>query len=130
MTVSMSPPTSTPTGGAAAAALALTPESRFVGTWRLVSTEAMAADGTKGPIALLGGRGRAYLIYTPDRHVCAILMNPQRALWSSSMPSANEAKLALEGFYAYCGTFEVNAEDGYVTHHLEIASTPSLRFSA
>ena len=41
------------------------------------------------------------------------------------MPSANEAKLALEGFYAYCGTFEVNAEDGYVTHHLEIASTPN-----
>lgn len=100
--------------------------SRFVGTWRLVSTETMSKDGTKGPIAFLGSQGQAYLIYTPDRHVCAVLMNPQRPMWSSrSTPTEKDAKDAVDGFYAYCGTFEVNAEGRFVTHHLELALSPN-----
>ena len=73
-----------------------TPDSRFVGTWRLVSTQATFKDGTKGPIPYLGPQGKAYLIYTPDHHMCAVLMNPQRPLWSSAAtPTEKEAKAAM-----------------------------------
>lgn len=102
------------------------PDSRFAGTWRLVSTEATFKDGTKGPIPYLGPEGKAYLIYTPDRHMCAVLMNPRRPMWSSSStPTEKEAKIAVDGFYSYCGTFEVNSKEDVVTHHVEIALTPN-----
>lgn len=102
------------------------PDSLFVGTWRLVSTEITSKDGTKGPMALLGSQGQAYLIYTPDHHMCAVLMNPQRSMWSSRVtPTEKDAKNAVDGFYAYCGTFKVNTEEGSVTHHLELALSPN-----
>jgi hypothetical protein len=103
-----------------------TPDSRFVGTWRLVSTQATFKDGTKGPIPYLGPRGKAYLIYTPDQHMCAVLMNPQRPLWSSAAtPTEKEAKAAVDGFYAYCGTFEIQEKENIVVHRLEVALTPN-----
>lgn len=109
-------------------AVAQTPvaDGRLVGTWRLVSTEATFKDGTKGPIPWLGPHGKAYLVYTPDRHMCVVLMNPERPMWSSSSTATErEAKSAVDGFYAYCGAFEVNDKEALVTHHAEIALTPN-----
>lgn len=101
-------------------------DSRLAGTWRLVSTEATLPDGTKGPIPWLGPQGKAYLIYTADRHMCVALMNPQRPMWSSSdTPSEKEAKSAVDGFYAYCSAVEVNDKEAIVTHHVEIALAPN-----
>jgi len=101
-------------------------ESRFLGTWRLVTTEATYRNGTKGPHPTLGPHGKAYLIYTPDHHMCAVLMNPGRPNWNSSSAATEpEAKSAVDGFYAYCGTFEVHEEEHYVVHNLEVALTPN-----
>jgi len=36
-----------------------------------------------------------------------------------------EIKEAFEGFYAYCGTYEVNAEKRTVTHHLKASGFPN-----
>jgi len=101
-------------------------DDRLVGTWRLVSTEVTYNNGTKGPIPYLGPNGKAYLVYTPDRHMCVALMNPDRPMWSSpSTVTEREAKSTVDGFSAYCGTFEVNAAEALVTHHAEIALTPN-----
>lgn len=109
-------------------AVAQTPvaDGRLVGTWRLVSTEVTFKDGTKGPIPYLGPHAKAYLVYTPDRHMCVVLMNPERPMWSSSSTATErEAKSAVDGFSAYCGTFEVNDQEALVTHHAEVALTPN-----
>lgn len=101
-------------------------DGRLLGTWRLVSTKATFVDGTKGPIPWLGQHGKAYLIYTPDQHMCVVPMNPERPMWNSaSTATEREAKSALDGFYAYCGTFDVNDKEALVTHHAEIALAPN-----
>jgi len=98
---------------------------RFVGTWRLVSTEQKLADGSIRP-SVFGPRGVGYLIYTDVGRMCAILMNPDRPRWQAdSLASDREVRAAYDRFIAYCGTYEVNAADGSVVHHIELDKSPN-----
>src|SRR5262249_35555615 len=97
-------------------ALAATPgrqdepvSKRLAGTWELVSTEDRMTDGSRRPYPDAGPRGKGYLIYTADGHLCAELMNPDRPSWKDARnPSASEKVSAFDGFSAYCGRYEVD----------------------
>ena len=101
--------------------------AKFAGAWRLVSTEQRLADGAKRPNPAYGPNGVGYLIYSDTNRMCAVLMDPSRPRWSSATaPSEQEVRSALNGFAAYCGTYEVNEEQGFVIHHVEIDKVPNM----
>lgn len=98
---------------------------RFVGMWRLVSHPNRLADGATKQNA----RSVAYIIYTNTNpvHMCYVAMDPNRPKWKSEFaPTESEALSGITGSISYCGTVEVHAKEGFVIHHVEIASVPNV----
>jgi len=99
---------------------------QFVGMWRLVSWPQRLADGTWRSNPTYGPGGVGYLIYTEANRMCAMVMDPSRPLWNSeSSPTEAELRSAMNGLTAYCGTYEVNAAEGFVVHHVEVERIPN-----
>src|SRR5262245_56598456 len=100
------------------------PEPALVGTWRLLSWEARDADGTV--THPFGEQAVGYGVYTADGHVFAQLMRPGRPHFAGGDVlggTAEENALALGGYAAYGGTYEV--QDGTVVHHVEVSLFPN-----
>ena len=99
---------------------------RFIGTWELVSTEEQLADGSKRPYPDLGKDGKGFLMYSADGHMCAELMNPGRPKWKDDRkPTDEEKALAMSGFIAYCGRYEIDEAHHMMFHHPEVAWMPN-----
>ncbi len=99
---------------------------QFIGVWRLVSTEQLMADGTTRPSPDLGPNGVGYLMYIDAKRMCAVLMNPARPKWViPSNPAEQEIRSAMNGLVAYCGTYDVDAGEGSVVHHVELDKVPN-----
>ena len=96
----------------------------LVGTWRFVSATQQLTDGTVRPDPQTGPRGAGYLIYTETGNVCVVIVNSDRPRWTTASPTDAQARAAFDGMVAYCGTFEVNAADGTVVHHIEMDREP------
>jgi hypothetical protein len=73
-----------------------------------------------------GDDPRGYLVYTPDDHVFAQLTTRAQREWPRPevLKLPGPQLLAVTGFVAYCGTFEVH--DGQVLHHREFGVFPSM----
>ena len=99
---------------------------RLIGAWRLVSTIQSFADGTSKPDPQVGPTPNGYMIYTDTRRMCAMFTNPARPAWASpAAPTEMELRSVIDFMGAYCGTYEVNAEGGFVVHHVEIERVPN-----
>ena len=113
---------------AALASIAAPPDpvaTRFVGTWRLVSTTQRLADGSQRANPKFGPNGQGYLMYT-GTHMCAVLVRPDRPQWGSEQtPSEQEVRSAIDGLVAYCGAYEVDSKQGLVIHHVEVDRVPN-----
>ena len=105
-------------------ATASTAKQQIVGTWRLVSIEDTAADGTSGPDSRFGPHAKGYLMYEADGHMCAEIMRPDRAFSDAAHPTEKEKADAYDGFIGYCGTYDFNADETTVTHHPDVAMVP------
>jgi hypothetical protein len=96
---------------------------KFLGSWKLVSTEEKLKDGTSRPYKDVGPNGQGYLMYTPDGHMCAVMTRPERPKWSD--PPTDAQKLAaIDGLASYCGTFEIDEDRHVMWHFPEIAWDP------
>jgi hypothetical protein len=96
---------------------------QFIGTWILISTEEKLKDGSSRPYQDVGPRGRGYLIYTADGHMCAELTGADRPKWK--VPATTAQKIAaMETFSAYCGRFEVDEVNPSEPYHVAL-SRPS-----
>ncbi len=68
------------------------------------------------------------LMYDANGHMSAQIMHLDRPTFASDdqlKGNPEEIKSAFEGFVAYFGTYEVNKEEGTVTHHVEGSSFPN-----
>jgi hypothetical protein len=78
----------------------------LLGTWRLVRFEADVDDAR---MQVFGDEPLGYLVYTADDHVFAQLSRRGERGWPGAelfeLPPAK--RLAVMGYVAYCGTFEV-----------------------
>jgi hypothetical protein len=55
-----------------------------------------------------------------------MLVDPRRAHWKSEdEPTAEELRTTFDHFNAYCGTFEVNVQESFLVHHIEIGMVPN-----
>ena len=86
---------------------------RIVGTWKLVSTEERLKDGSVRPFPQFGPHAKGFLMYQLDGYMCAVLV-PDHALAKD--------KTATDGTFAYCGRYEVDAEQRQIVHLPQIAS--------
>jgi len=94
---------------------------RIVGTWKLISAEDTLKDGTKRPF--FGPRGQGFLMYSADGYMCAALMDPDRPKWKNlAKPTMEEKASAFDGFYSYCGRYEVDAGNNCLIHLPEVSS--------
>ena len=98
----------------------------LVGTWKLVSIQVQYPDGRLDSDPDLGPHASGYLIYDSSGHMCAQVMNPDRFDWRNpSQATPAEAKAAIDGYGAYCGSYEVQESEGLVIHHRELALVPN-----
>jgi hypothetical protein len=96
----------------------------LIGTWRVIGFQ-VDVDGTV--VKPLGDNPRGYLVYTPDGHVLVQIATRAQRIWppTPDLPKLPLPKrLAEQGFFIYCGTFEVR--DSQVIHHTEFGVNPSL----
>lgn len=100
--------------------------AQIIGTWELVSAEEHTTDGSKRPYQDIGASGKGYLMYTADGHMCGAGMNPDRPSWKDTNNPTDAEKLrAIEGFFAYCGRYEIDVANHAIYHYPEVAWMPN-----
>ncbi|HEV2488724.1 MAG TPA: lipocalin-like domain-containing protein [Candidatus Acidoferrales bacterium] len=100
--------------------------AQIIGTWRLVSAVEHMADGSQRPYESIGPDGKGFLMYTADGHMSAAAMNPHRQAWKDSNKPTDAEKLrAIEGFFAYCGRYEIDVANSTICHYPEVAWMPN-----
>ena len=100
--------------------------AQLIGTWRLVSVVDTMKDGTTGFPPELGPHPRGFLMYEPDGHMCASLMNPDRPAWKDPLKATDAEKItAFDTFIAYCGTYKLDIQNSTLTHYPEVAWLPA-----
>ena len=101
-------------------------KEQFIGTWKLVSSEFRHSDGQ---LTYPFGRDAVGIImYDASGYMSAQIMRPDRPAFASGDQlegTPMEIKSAFEGFVAYYGVYEVNQEEGTVTHHVEGSLFPN-----
>ena len=89
------------------------------------ATEERMRDGSRRAYTDVGPRGKGYLMYTADGHMCATGMNPDRPLWKNvNKPTDAEKLRAFNGFFGYCGRYEIDTANHH--HYPEVAVEPGL----
>ena len=101
-------------------------KSRFIGSWRLLSFEAQTSDGQI--LHPYGSPPTGQLIYDALGSMAVQILRAQRADFAArdkSRGSAEEIRDAFTSYEAYFGTYEVDEEQGIVTHRLNGALFPN-----
>ncbi|HWP85506.1 MAG TPA: lipocalin-like domain-containing protein [Terriglobia bacterium] len=99
---------------------------QFLGAWRLVGSQQKLADGSVRNNPFYGPGGVGYLIYSDSGYMCVVTMDPSRPRWKNeAVPTEAELRSAMGGLMAYAGPYEVNAEGGYVIHHVAVDKIPN-----
>ena len=100
--------------------------SRLLGTWQLVSVEQTRKDGSVQPTAQFGRHPKGFLMYEPDGHMCATIVNTDRPAWKDPAKPTDADKIAYyDTLIAYCGTFKLDSAKSTVTHYPSVAWTPA-----
>ncbi len=83
-------------------------------------------DGSVRPPDRFGPHSIGFLMYDPDGHMCASIMNPDRPAWKDPDKPTDEEKIACYNtFIAYCGAYTVDEEKSVVTHYPVVAWAPA-----
>ncbi len=103
---------------------------RFVGVWKLVSSQRKYNDGRvenpygDNPVGRIvydkAGRFSAQLM-RPDRHSTV----PSGGVFMADHPSAEEIREAARGYFAYFGNFDIDEASTTVIHHVQACLVPS-----
>jgi len=97
----------------------------LTGTWRLVAFEETLTGGEC--IHPYGEHPVGLLIYTDTGHMSVQIMHPNRRPLPELAPEeigADLVKEAVAGFTGFCGTYQVDADDQVVIHHVQCHILP------
>lgn len=95
-------------------------KEKFVGTWRLVDYEYLRSDGEQ--LWPFGQSPRGVITYTAEGFMSVQIMDSERPIfvggnrWSATLA---EMAAAFQSYLAYFGSYDVNGEEGFVTHHIQ-----------
>jgi hypothetical protein len=96
----------------------------LLGSWRLVSCETEAADGSID--YPLGEDAVGLLMYTEDGYMSVSLARAERHPFAGGDllgGTGREKEQAAESYVSYCGRYEYC--DDHVTHHVELSLFPN-----
>jgi hypothetical protein len=108
-------------------AIAQSAKDQISGTWKLVTWKIERANGEQIDPPF-GSSPPGWLMYHPGGHMCATIMRPERAKFLSNNAlggTPQEIKAAFEGYIGYCGTYEVNERERFVTHQVSLSWFPN-----
>ena len=94
-------------------------KEQFIGAWELRSVEFRHSDGQ---LTYPMGRDVVGMGMYTSGHFSGQIMRSARPAFTSGdqlKGTPTEVKSAFEGYIAYYGTYEINQEEGTVTHHVE-----------
>ncbi len=98
-----------------------------VGTWRLVSFEDWDASGKRA--TRFGEHPRGYFVYDATGHLSVHIMRtppvPAFGFGRGERPTVERKAGAYDAYFAYFGTYTLDARRSIVTHHVEGALDPS-----
>jgi hypothetical protein len=101
----------------------------LIGTWRLVEFADLDKDGNWQH--RFGEHPRGYFVYDTTGHVHIQIMKvptllpfPEANAVDGRPPSAEHALVAYAAYFAYFGTYTVDAKKQVVTHHVEGSLAP------
>ena len=100
--------------------------AQFVGTWQLLESYSERPDG-RAPFPL-GAKVIGRINYDSAGNMAAQLMGEDRKPFTSRDPREvgdAEYRDAFQTYTAYFGTFEINADESTVTHHVLGATVPN-----
>src|SRR6516165_12816161 len=69
-----------------------------------------------------------WIMYHPDGNMCVAIMRPDRPKFVSNNAvggTPDEIKAAFEGYFSYCGSYEVNKQEAFVIHRIQVSSFPN-----
>jgi len=96
------------------------------GPWKLVSME---ATNHKGEVLYpFGETPSGMILYDSSGYMSYTAMRSDRPKFASgdlAGGTAEEIKAAFEGFDAYCGTYVLNLEEGFITHTISTSRFPN-----
>ncbi|HEY1265940.1 MAG TPA: lipocalin-like domain-containing protein [Candidatus Binatia bacterium] len=97
----------------------------ILGAWKLLSIEDRKADGEI--IYWMGRKPNGLIIYDASGYMSVQFMRDPRPVFTTpySRATPEEVRKAYEGYFAYFGTYEVNAEKRLITHHLHGSLRPA-----
>jgi hypothetical protein len=101
---------------------------QFSGTWTLLSWKIEQADGEMID-SPLGPAPLGSITYHPGGYMSVVLMRPDRPKFASSNvmdATLDEVAAAFAGYVSYCGSYEVNEQERFVIHRLELSWFPNL----
>src|SRR4051794_26639438 len=97
----------------------------LLGTWSL---ESFVARSPTSEVFPLGPSPHGLITYSSTGYMAAVLMASDRPKFASGDfrgGTLEEIRQAFEGFDAYAGQYELDEEQGTVTHHAEVARFPN-----
>jgi lipocalin-like protein len=95
----------------------------ITGTWAFVASEWRRADGRHANPFGVGAMG--VLMYDGAGYMSAQIMHADRPPVTTIAPTIDTAfGVAIPGFLAYAGTYEVDDAAGVVTHRVVVSSFP------
>ena len=108
-------------------------EERLIGAWRLISLETVRPNG-EVIYPFFGRHPEGLLIYDRSGWMSVqIVSDPKPAVPISdtregflAAPATEKAR-AIDGYYAYCGTWTVDPSGRTVTHHIRQSLSPGER---
>ena len=68
-------------------------------------------------------------MYHPTGHMSVVLMRPDRPTFASDNlmeATPEEVEAAFAGYVSYCGCYEVNEQERFVIHRIELSWFPNL----
>jgi len=106
---------------------------QLIGVWVLESCESRRPNGDIIDVGMWGKNPDGHLVYTPGGHMTVHLMDTDRLHFAKDdarSGTIEEIKSMFEGYNAYFGTYEVNEDEGYVTHHVKRDLIPNFEGQA
>ena len=96
------------------------------GIWELITVYGQIENGDNTRVYPYGEDAIGRLTYHSEGYMSAFLSNSSRPTLSGDIRqiSGDEAKKVLLSFSAYTGTFTLNLEQFFVTHHVLMATNP------
>jgi len=100
---------------------------KFIGAWRLISTEFRAEDGSLGE-SPYGFDSQGLLMYDAHGNMSAQLAQRHRAPFAIADRKAgtpDELRAAFESYQAYCGHYRIDERGHVVIHTVTLSLLPN-----